>query len=69
MFDCFRRDAALEELAVKPITQFPVSLDDEVCTSVLMIDLTLTVMHFNDTFNYSGYAVLSRDPGRECCFD
>jgi hypothetical protein len=32
----FRRDAALEDLAVKPITHFPVTLDDEVWTHVLM---------------------------------
>ena len=30
MFSFCRRDAALEDLAVKPITQFPVTLDDEV---------------------------------------
>ena len=30
LFLIFRRDAALDDLAVKPITQFPVTLDDEV---------------------------------------
>ena len=27
---CFRREEALEDLAVRPITQFPVTLQDEV---------------------------------------
>lgn len=44
----FRRDAALEDLAVKPITQFPVTLDDEVWTHVLMLDHFLTHRLFND---------------------
>jgi hypothetical protein len=34
----FRRDAAVDDLAVKPITQFPVTLDDEVWTVVLVLD-------------------------------
>jgi hypothetical protein len=34
----FRRDAALEDLAVKPITQFPVTLDDEVRNHILVLD-------------------------------
>lgn len=27
---CFRKDEGIDNLAVKPLTQFPVSLDDEV---------------------------------------
>jgi hypothetical protein len=69
MISCFRRDAALEELAVKPITQFPVTLDDEVWAHVLMIDLFLVVMLLNGTFNYEGYAVLSWEPDLEWWLD
>lgn len=36
--DYFRRDAALDDLAVKPITQFPVTLDDEVRIHILVVD-------------------------------
>lgn len=64
-FHCFRRDAALEDLAVKPITQFPVTLDDEVRAHVLVINLFLVFLLFNGTFNYGGYAVLSWEPDHE----
>lgn len=46
--NCFRRDAALDDLAVKPITQFPVTLDDEVriCTlAVHFLHYLMTLFH------------------------
>lgn len=51
LVDCFRRDAAVDDLAVKPITQFPVTLDDEVRIRILVFDWFLTL--YNDTVSPS----------------
>jgi len=50
LFVC-RRDTALGELAVKPITQFPVSLDDEVSALLIYISIITLCVHTNN--NYS----------------
>jgi hypothetical protein len=50
---------ALDELAVRPITQFPITLDDEVS-----INLLFSIYYF---FQYLKLMLFLADAGREIC--
>lgn len=55
----YRRPTALDELAVRPITQFPITLDDEVSTN-----LFYSIYYF---FQHLKLMLFFADAGGEVC--
>lgn len=57
IFLCFRKDEGIDNLAVKPLTQFPVSLDDEVIDLSFYFILFWLTTNFKQWLNWEGRRV------------